>query len=350
MARAAAGRAKRYAAAVKRADGPTRPRYPLALIHPLGPAFRHLPLSLRRHLLYLRTYGRWGNFRAPKRGSEKTQWRIINDHRAILAFTQDKLAAKEYVRTVLVEHQLEDFVKIPATLWVGTDVRELQALSAQLPARWVLKPNHSSGRFRVLDSDEAPLNWSDLIAAGDQWVQRDEEELVFGHWAYGQARHLLIAEERVGGGEEPPLELKAHTHDGETIHYFWVDRARPSASYSCFRADGSWFRWRAEHDPINEDPGDLPMLATEARERFLELNRAIGSPFDKIRVDYLYEHGALWFGELTSYQTAGLFPVSDENDDAHGACWALPDLTAPDPREAEWRALLEGVPKGTLQR
>ncbi len=335
---------------MKRSDGPTYPRYPLALIHPLGPLFRHLPLSLRRHLLYLRHYGRWGNFRQPIRTSEKSQWRIINDHRAIIAFCQDKLAAKEYVRSVLAKHQLEEQVKIPATLWVGTNVRELRALAAQLPARWVLKPNHSSGRFRVLDSNETPLDWDELIAAGDRWMQRDEEELVFGHWAYGQARHLLIAEERVGDGEDTPLELKAHTHDGTTIHYFWVDRSRPSASYACYRADGTWFRWRAESDPVNEDPGDLPVLTTEIRERLLEVNRAIGAPFDKIRMDYLYERGVLWFGELTPYQTAGLFPVSEENDYDHSGPWVLPDLTAKDPREAEWRALLEGTPKGTLQR
>ncbi len=43
-------------------NGPRVPGYPLRLIHPLGPLFKHLPLALRRHLLYLRAYKRWGNF------------------------------------------------------------------------------------------------------------------------------------------------------------------------------------------------------------------------------------------------------------------------------------------------
>ena len=335
---------------MKHADGPTYPRYPLALIHPLGPLFRHLPLSLRRHLLYLRAYGRWGNFKNPTRGSEKTQWRIINDRRAIIAFSQDKLAVKEYVKRAVGQHHQDDAVKMPATLWVGTDVRELFKIADRLPARWVLKPNHSSGRFRVIDALHEPIDWEDLITAGDHWMQRDEEEVVFGHWAYGQARHLLIAEERVGSGSEPPLELKAHTHGGRTVHYFWVDRTRPFAVYSCFREDGSWFRWRSEHDGLNEDPGGLPVLTKSVRERLLALDHAIGDVFDKIRVDYFYEDGTLWFNELTAYQTAGLYPVSDENDFSHGETWQLPDLNAPDPREAEWRALLEGTPKGTLQR
>ena len=331
-------------------NGPKRPGYPLALIHPLGPLFRHLPLSLRRHLLYLRALGKWGNFRKPKGVNEKIQWRIINDRRSIIAFCQDKLAAKEYMRGVIAKHRLEAQVKIPTTLWVGTDIRELRALESQLPMRWVLKPNHSSGRVRVLDSSVTPLDWENLIAAGDRWMQRDEEELVFGHWTYGQARHLLIAEERVGAGDVAPPGLCFKTHHGETVHYFWLDRTRPSAPYACYWPDGTWFRWRPESDPINEDPGDLPVLTTEGREQLLAVCRVAGAPFDDIRVDFLYDNGRPWFAELTTYSSAGLDPTRDEMDAAFGALWQLPDLTAPDPREAEWRALLEGTPKGTLQR
>jgi hypothetical protein len=281
--------------------------------------------------------------------SEKTQWRIINDRRPILAFVQDKLAAKEYVQRVLKIHTFDLQVKIPAALWVGTDVRELRALAAQLPARWVLKPNHSSGRVRVLDSTTTPINWDELIATGDRWMQRDEEELAFGHWAYGQARHLLIAEERIGNGDAAPPGLCFKTHNGTTVQYFWMDRTRPHASWACYTPDGTWFRWRDESDPINEDPSDLPVLTTETREQLIALCEVVGAPFDNIRVDFLYDAGRIWFGELTLYQSAGLDSVSDQNDFALGASWTLPNLTAPDPRAAEWRALLQGTPKGTLQ-
>ncbi|MFM8998220.1 MAG: hypothetical protein ACKOJD_08995 [Candidatus Limnocylindrus sp.] len=64
-------------------DGPKLPHFPRSLIHPLGPAFRHLPLSLRRHLLHLRHHGRWGNFARPSSFSEKMQWRILNDRRTL---------------------------------------------------------------------------------------------------------------------------------------------------------------------------------------------------------------------------------------------------------------------------
>lgn len=282
--------------------------------------------------------------------SEKLHWRAINDRRPILAFSQDKLAAKEFAQRALAGANLESLVRFPATLWVGTDVRELMAIANQLPARWVLKPNHSAGRVRVLNSHAEPIDWNELTAAGDRWLQRDEEELVFGQWAYGQARHLLIAEEYVGGDDEPTLALKAHTHNGVTAVYFVIDESRPSRPYACFRADGGWFRWRSDSDPLTEDPSDLPGFDPSARKLLLDASLAIGASFDMMRVDFLWEHGTLWFNELTTYHSSGLFPVSDINDRRYGEPWTLPDLSASDPREAEWRALLEGMPKGTLQR
>jgi hypothetical protein len=76
----------------------------------------------------------------------------------------------------------------------------------------------------------------------------------------------------------------------------------------------------------------------------------IGSGTDYLRIDGYFEGGQYWFGELTAYTEAGLGLFSPHLDKAAGDIWQLPDLTAPDPRESEWRALLEEIPKGTLQK
>lgn len=328
--------------------GPKEPRFPRALVHPLGPLFRHLPLSLRRHLLFMRAFGMWGNFRHPRTFREKAQWRTINDRRTLLSFAQDKLAAKEYLRCVA--NEIGATIRIPETLWVGRDIRELQALANRLPARWVLKPNHSAGRYAMVDGLKQPVDWNTLRALGEAWIKRDEEELVMGHWAYGQARHLLIAEERVGKGASAPNDFKVSLFDGVPGYFFWANRSEAEAKYAFFAPDGRPFTWG--------DPGEIRSNATAqavlppktTRTELLAIASAAAAPFDWIRVDFYVEDGDVWFGELTLYGAGGLYVIDDTNNARFGALWKLPDLNAPDPREPEWRALLEGMPLGSIQR
>ena len=326
--------------------GPRKPRFPLALIHPLGPLFRHLPLSLRRHLLYLRALGRWGNFRSPRLAGEKAQWRIINDRRPLLAFVEDKLASKEYVKSALEKAGLLEQIRFPETYWVGTDLRELQALAHKLPARWVLKPNHSCGRVILIDSSAEPLNWEAISAISSRWLERDEEELVMGHWAYSQARHLLIAEGRVDSVGVGPIELKVLNLNGEPQYYFHEDRLNHSGLYDCYLPDGTRFLWGEGDNPSQH----YPELIDDVRRLLLHAARAISVPFDEIRTDFFLWEGRLWCSELAAYTTSGLSRTAGDIDARLGADWKLPDFTAPDPREPEWRALLKGTPKGTLQR
>lgn len=330
-------------------DGPKLPRYPLALIHPLGPLFRHLPLSLRRHLLYLRAHKRWGNFRSPKLWTEKMQWRVLNDRRALLAVASDKLASKALVAEISTRLGLDIYV--PATLWVGTDVRELQAIADQLPTRWVLKPNSSSGRVRMINSALAPIDWYELIHAGTRWMNDDEESGALGHWGYSQARRLLIAEERVGLGESPPTDLRTQVFSGSAHRFDWSSGyGTPRHRVACYAED---LRTRFfTGQPVELPPGEhtlIDEMTEQQRTSIRTFMSTIGSRTDYLRIDGYFEGGEYWFGELTAYTEAGLGLFSQHLDEATGDIWQLPDLTTPDPREAEWRALLQGIPKGTLQ-
>jgi hypothetical protein len=94
----------------------------------------------------------------------------------------------------------------------------------------------------------------------------------------------------------------------------------------------------------------IDAMSQGQREQLTRAAELISQLMDHVRVDFYVEPRAIWFSELTVYSTSGLAPIMDSENQAAGALWKLPDLNAPDPREAEWRALLQGVPKGTLQR
>jgi hypothetical protein len=325
-------------------DGPRQPRYPLALIHPLGPWFKHLPLRLRRHLLYAQAYRKWGNFSTPLLFNEKMQWRILNDRRAILAWTCDKLASKEYAKNVSEAARIP--LSIPQTLWTGTDVADLKAAAKSFPVRWVLKPNHSCGRIRIVDSSVAPIDWDDLARAVGTWVSRDEEELALGHWAYGQARHLVIAEEYVEHGPGALVDYKLVGFGGKIDHVIAIPDASSHLITTSIVLDAQGI---VQNKAVLSDAQYA--LGSRQREeldwdRLIALAESLISPFDQMRVDLYVTPGKIWFGEMSTYQSSGLRSpagrrLSLEVDAARGALWTLPDLSAADPRELEWRTLLK---------
>ena len=337
---------------MNRGDGPRRPTYPFALIHPLGPLFRHLPLSLRRHLLFFRAHKTWGNFKNPRTWREKMQWRIINDHRTIMSVACDKLAQRAFVDRELRAAGKRTEVNIPEAFWVGTDVRELQLRAASLPPRWVLKPNHSSGRVRLLDADEISIDWEELISVGERWMQQDEETQVFGHRGYEGARRLLIAEERIGAGAAAPDDVRLSCSDGKLRVASW-SRGYGTPGY---RAAGyqedltTRVDQYLHHELRATEPTPIDSFTRAEKDHLIEIAEVISKPLDHVRVDFYVESGSIWFSELTVYSTSGLAPIEQQENLKIGSYWNLPDLTTPDPRESEWRALLEGTPKGTLQR
>jgi len=289
----------------------------------------------------------------PSRWSEKMQWRILNDMRPLLQVGADKLASKEYARRIVEEHDLANQVQIPVTYWVGTDLAELRALEGKLPSRWVLKPNHTSGRFIVVDSRVRPVDWEEVLRVASKWIEPDEQEYMLGHQLYTRARHLLFVEERIGDGPQPPHDIRVFGFAGDqrlpNIYELQCNIGSHTDTSTTFRYDKDFVRKPAIHpaDARAEDASLIDGMLPAARATLKRFGSLALQPFDHVRVDLYYERGLFWFGELAVYPASGLSAFSTDVD--RGAAWTLADLDAPDPREGEWYALLAGVPKGTLR-
>ena len=326
-------------------DGPTSPTWPARLVHPHGPLFRLLPVALRRHVLHLRATGRWGNFRNPRTRSEKMQWRIINDRRPMVAMSCDKLASKEYAREVAAAAGLK--LHIPETYWVGTDVRELQALAARLPNRWVLKPNHSSGRYALIDSAVEPIEWERLANVANRWLLPDEEEQGLGHWGYSAARHLLFAEERVGDGSVA-TSIRVQTVSGAPL-FFSVDAEFPPITKRwIYNAAFTQIGRHIDRFNPGEVPSVIDLMSVKQRDEIAKLAAALTKNFDQQRFDLYFENGQLWFSEFSIYATSGLGGRLPERDKMITAAWRLPA----DPKgrfgQERFVQLLALPPKGML--
>jgi len=281
------------------------------------------------------------------------QWRILNDRRGLMSWTADKLAQKEYVRHVMKVSGQPRLLEIPETLWVGSDIADLQSRAHQLPEDWVFKPNHSCSRFRLFGQSGSGLtqpNWEELAHLSSEWSDHDEEKYVMGHWAYSKARIGMIAEQRIGGSVRPE-ELKLLCFNGR-VHSMMAQEGMGTDTWSVAYYTRSFTQvssgWEREIPVGQHSLGSR--LSKELQEQIVYAAELLTAPFDFTRIDfYLYEE-KIWFGELTTYSGGGLVAVSDELDLDRGAHWQLPDLQELDPREGEWRALLEAPMIGTLQR
>jgi len=330
-------------------NGPTYPSFPRSLIHPLGPIFRHAPLALRRHLLYLRYYGRWGNFRRPELASEKMQWRIINDHRSLIKWTADKLAQKQHVRDVSDAANLG--VRVPLTYWAGGDAEDLVRAADAFPGGWVMKPNHSSSRYRLYDDGPVGVDADEIRRLVPQWIQRDEEELVYGNWAYAHARHLVIAEERVGSAVTPPIDVKLYCYAGRAqVIFNTYDLHTPTWRAAYYTPE----LVRTQVGFFSEIPLDVQTpfdtLPKELRARVVPIAEAIAAPFDQVRVDLYIADGAIWFGELATYSSSGLIKVDPDVDRERGRLWSLPDLRSGAADDARWERLLHSPTTDVFQK
>ncbi len=308
--------------------GPIRPTFPLSLVHPLGPTFRHLPLALRRHLLYFNTHRRWGNFASPRRFTEKMQWRILNDNRGLIALACDKIRTKQYVSARWSAAGISERFKIPETYWTGGNADDLINYISNLPSRYVIKPNHSSGRFLVVDTQEELVAGALIREIFADWLRADEETDILGHWGYKIADRTMIVEERVGLGSEAPVDIRLFTNRGTVV------------GAACTGTKPNGQKWSATYDGKLQRrpsgyPGQLPLdavtpLSELSKQIIDELRlavRAASEEFDQVRVDMYRAGQNFYFGEFTVYSSSGLVKYNDETDYRLGEAWKLPSLT-----------------------
>lgn len=272
-----------------------------------------IPVTTMRRLLYLAMIRKRGNFTDPRTFNEKVNWRIFNDRRDRIVKACDKMWMKEMAREAYPSADL----RIPATYWSGTDLRDAPDLTSLPP--WVLKPNASSGRALFGPGPQTDL--ADLIRQTSTWF--DETPLELGEWGYSEARPHLLLEERIPTPDgQAPVDYKFFVFDGR-IELIQVNRGRFGKQQTATFLDSDWrrlpVRWRIQPVADEQRPAEL--------DKMMEVARALGAGWDFIRVDLYAVDGDVWFGEYTPYPGSGLLRYKPMSFDLEqGRQWKLPSL------------------------
>jgi hypothetical protein len=281
----------------------------LALIH-------RMPSNISRRMLFLYYYHRWPRVGNPVTFHEKINWRILKDRREILSWTCDKLAMKDYASKVQGTSSLD--LRVPRTLWMGTDVRELA--NVEFPKHWVFKPNHRANGQVFFGHGQPDITALEEISR--PWL-RPTEATRMHEWAYLKARPLLLVEDFLGVPGVPPSDYKFYVFAGEVA----------GVEVHAGRYHDHRIRWYSpDWSPldvtfVNYELGPAEATPPSNFKEMLEIASELGRPFDFMRVDLYNVDGDIFFGELTPYPASGIDRfVPDSFDDELGAKWKLPVL------------------------
>ena len=180
-------------------------------------------------------------------------------------------------------------------------------------------------------------------------MRPDEETGVRGHWGYLGARRLILAEQRIGEGDEAPA-LRVNCSDGEIVDFGLSYGSHDIGPRRQYYYDAGLHRIasdRATAAPLDER-SLVDELSDDERKELIAIASALCAGFDAIRADYYLWNG-VWIGELTAYSSSGLTNFGTERMIRRAEAWTLPNLASPDPREALWHELLVRQERGSLQ-
>lgn len=267
-----------------------------------------LPVVARRHYLFMAGTGRFGDFSSPRTFNEKIQWRILNDRRSRIVMACDKLAMKDYAAGA----GLGDRLRIPQTLWEGTNVDDIPDIDSLPP--WVLKPNNGCG-----DVVFGPAAIDELRARSVGWL-RSKPGSQLGEWGYSRARATLMLEERVPAIEQAPTDYKFFVFDGEPV-VIQVNSGRFTGQQRLTFYDPTWRKVPVTDTRVPR--GDEPRPAM--LPCMLELASALAEGWDFLRVDFYATANQVWFGEFSPYPGGGVARFSPRSfDEELGRRWRLP--------------------------
>ncbi|MGH6950191.1 MAG: ATP-grasp fold amidoligase family protein [Vitreimonas sp.] len=280
-------------------------------------ALELMPAELSLAVQFRRTQARWPDLQTPQSFNEKLQWRKLHDRNPILPALIDKIA----VKALLAERADAREWLIP-TLWRGT--RLSAEILASIPAPYVIKPNHASGRILFNRGDCADLA---AFAARANAMLAAPHPRFLREGPYARIRPQLLIEPFIGAGLAMPYDYKLYAFHGR-VRFIQVDtdreRDHKRALYS-----PDWerlpfqFRINQRTQPVS-CPSRLPQMIAFAERLAVDL------ALDFIRVDLYDVDGRAWFGELTPFPSSGFAKFDPPSADFEiGRFWSLPTKTQP---------------------
>lgn len=240
--------------------------------------------------------------------NQKLQWLKLYNRKPEYTRMVDKYEAKKFVAERIGEEHI-----IPTLgVWEHFDDIDFDAL----PEKFVLKCTHDSGGLVIctdkaaLDKEAARKKIEGSLANNYYWDYRE--------WQYKDVKPRIIAEVFVeSGAEGVPHDYKVMCFNG-TPKLIELHQGR-YANHTQDFYDTQWNKQAIEQ--VGERMSDTLVPKPQRLEEMLSLSAQLSRDIPHLRVDWYHTEEQLFFGELTFYDGAGLFPFVEEKYDRMLGDW-----------------------------
>ena len=271
---------------------------------------RWLSVIARVHARYLYLHRRFPNILAPRRFTEKMQWRKLFDMNPVYATLCDKLEVRAFISSKVGGAYLVPLI------WSGSSAEEIPF--DQLPARYVLKSNHASGRSIMIEAGNE-VSHDILQARAAEWVSQPYGIRLDEPGYVNVPPRLLVEETMTTDEGGRPDEVRLFVFDGKVAVANTVfvedDQIRNGAFHT---AEWTRLNWHFSRSLDRDFP--RPKRLSD----MISIAERLGEGLDHVRVDF-YDCGErIYIGEMTLYSWSGLSRFNpDEADVLLGAHWRL---------------------------
>ncbi|HEY1740088.1 MAG TPA: ATP-grasp fold amidoligase family protein, partial [Acidimicrobiia bacterium] len=274
--------------------------------------------------------------RHPITFNDKIHYKMLRDHRPLLAHWADKVAVRDYVRATVGPELLTHAYA------VADDLTAVDR--AALPRNFVVKVNHACGGVVLVTDRIAPgtalpdaphamdawtyflahpdaLDWDWLVAAVRNWLSRTYGGGEYREWAYAEIPPKVLVEELlVPAHGAAPADYKLFTFGGK-VRIVQVDSDRHEAHrQNLFAPD-----WTPLPVTLAAPPLEPPPERPATLERMIEIAEQLSDGVDLVRVDLYDVDGRVVFGELTSYPLGGTTRFEPPSfEQLAGSWWHVP--------------------------
>lgn len=238
----------------------------------------------------------------PQTYNEKLQWLKLHDKRPEYTQMVDKIAAKEYVASIIGDEYI-----IP-TIAIYEKPEDIDF--DQLPNQFVLKVTHDSGGI-VVCKNKQTINKKEVIKKMEWGLKRTYYKFN-REYPYKNVPRRIIAEQYME--DESGYELKDYKifcFDGKPKLLFVAsDRQIHKTKFDFFDLDWNHLPFTNGH-PNNPNSIQKP----KNFEKMLDIAAKLSKGIPHVRVDLYNINGKIYFGEMTFFHWSGIVPFVPEEWD-----------------------------------